>query len=103
MLDDWRGPRPCASRCEVATERRGRTQTWSEALRLFREESRQRARLSPGRYTATASACGKGEQWQWALSLLDEMIEEKVQASSATVLGSAHVKEAGSGSGPCRC
>ncbi|CAK0873667.1 unnamed protein product [Prorocentrum cordatum] len=79
MSDTRRGSRPGVSHRGAAASTRGRTQEWSAALQSLREASQQCVRISAGRYVAAASACGKGEQWQWALSLLGELVEAKVE------------------------
>ncbi|CAK0816463.1 unnamed protein product, partial [Prorocentrum cordatum] len=66
---------------------------WQRALALLSEI-----------YTAGISACEKSGQWQRALALLSEMWEAKLEpTSSATTLGSARARRAGSGSGRLRC
>ena len=81
MLDIQRGSRPGVSHTRATAKARGRVEKWSAALQSLREASQQCLSISPGRYITTASACGKGQQWQWALSLLNELVEAKVEAS----------------------
>ncbi|CAK0866950.1 unnamed protein product [Prorocentrum cordatum] len=72
---------------------------WQRALALLSEI--WHVKLEPSiifSYNAGISACEKGEQWQRALALLSEMREAKLEPSSATTLGSALARRAGSGS-----
>jgi len=57
----------------------GQTKQWSAALQLLREGIQSGAKLSPGPYIVTASACRKGGQWHLALSLISEMWEGKLE------------------------
>ncbi|CAK0790326.1 unnamed protein product, partial [Prorocentrum cordatum] len=83
---------------------------WQPALALLSEM--REAKLEPNviSYSAGTCACEKGGQWQRALALLSEMLEAKLepdiiyaggeagaQPLSATVLGPARARRAGSG------
>ncbi|CAK0846815.1 unnamed protein product, partial [Prorocentrum cordatum] len=62
------------------------------------------AKLKPNSmsYNAGISACADVGQWQWALALLSQKWEAKLDPDSATALGSARARMASSGSGLCR-
>ncbi|CAK0879656.1 unnamed protein product [Prorocentrum cordatum] len=75
---------------------------WQRALALLSEM--WEAKLDPDvtSYSAGITACKSGGQWQRALALLTEMWEVKLKSTapwSATALGSARARRAGSGSG----
>ncbi|CAK0874044.1 unnamed protein product [Prorocentrum cordatum] len=77
---------------------------WQLALALLSEM--WEAKLEPDVISCNAgiSACVKGEQWQRALALLSEMRGAKLEPDvSATMLGSARARRAGSGSQRRRC
>eukprot|EP00959_Pyramimonas_sp_CCMP1952_P355167 7439686-Pyramimonas_sp.AAC.1 len=61
MLDVQQGSRPAVYHSEAAAKARGRTEKWSAAIQSLREASRQCAKISPGVYIATATACGKAQ------------------------------------------
>ncbi|CAK0846368.1 unnamed protein product [Prorocentrum cordatum] len=71
---------------------------WQRALALL--SGVREAKLEPNviSYSAGISACAKGGQWQSALALFSEMWEAKLEPNSATALGSARARRAGSGS-----
>ncbi|CAK0834544.1 unnamed protein product, partial [Prorocentrum cordatum] len=74
---------------------------WSVALRLLREGLRLGVQLVPGHYTATASACRKGGQWQHVLSVLSDMWEAKLEPNVifSAMQGPVRARRASSGSG----
>ncbi|CAK0881003.1 unnamed protein product [Prorocentrum cordatum] len=79
MLGIGRGSREGAIPLEASIKNCGRTTQWSAALRLLREGLRLGVQLAPGHFIATASACRKGGQWQYALSALSDMWKAKLE------------------------
>ncbi|CAK0820506.1 unnamed protein product [Prorocentrum cordatum] len=88
----------CISACEKGEQ-------WQHALSLLSEMREATWNDDVIGYSAGISACEKGQQWQRALALLLEMREAKLEpnATSATALGSARARRAGSGCGHWRC
>ncbi|CAK0910328.1 unnamed protein product [Prorocentrum cordatum] len=76
---------------------------WQRALALLGEMWEAKLELDVISYSTGISACEKGQQWQPALALLSEMREAKLEPDSATTLGPARARRAGSGSGRWRC
>ncbi|CAK0826614.1 unnamed protein product [Prorocentrum cordatum] len=68
-----------ASSLKATIRNHGRQTQWIEALRLFRDACQSRAKESHSLYIDIVSACGKGRQWQQYLSLVDEMVELKLE------------------------